>query len=128
MKKRILCIILTVCMVMSLLPTWVVAQELTHLSQVGKQDTALQSIAVQNIGPNEAEVENDLYEKISAQVSFIKLISDIEISGSLWIGYEVTLDLNGHVLKMADDVDGSVIVVSGRGLLTLIDGVSTAEH
>lgn len=128
MKKRILCIILTVCMVMSLLPTWVVAQELTHLSQVGKQDTALQSIAVQNIGPNEAEVENDLYEKISAQVSFIKLISDIEISGSLWIGYEVTLDLNGHVLKMADDVDGSVIVVSGRGHLTLIDGDSTAEH
>ena len=68
--------------VMLLLPTWVVAQEQTHLSHAGGQDTALQSIAVQSSGPTEAEVENDLYEKMSAQVSVITLISDIELGAT----------------------------------------------
>ena len=128
MKKRILSTILSLCMVLSLLPARVLAQELTHLSHAVVQETALRSVAVQNIGPNEAEVELDLYEKMSAQVSVIKLISDIELSGSLQIDYAVTIDLNGHVLKMGDIADGSVIKVNDGGHLTIIDSVPDAAH
>ncbi len=120
------------------------AQELTQLGQnsaytTGEdavpltygngQDTALlRSIALQNIGPNEAEEENDLHEKISAQVSVIKLIDDIELNGYLPIDYEVTIDLNGHALKMADNASGSVIKITNTGDLTIIDSNPKAEH
>ena len=91
MKKRILSTVLSLCMVLSLLPARVLAQELTHLSHAGWQDTVPQSVTVQSIGPNEVEVVNDLYEKMSAQVSVITLINDIELNGALRIDYAVTL-------------------------------------
>ena len=117
MKKRILSILLTLCMVICLVPVSVLAD-----------DTALRSVAVQNIGPNEAAVANDLYEKMSVQVSVIKLINDIELGGCLSIDYEVTIDLNGHVLKMADDSSGSVIKITKDGHLILTDGNPGAQH
>ena len=80
MKKRILSTILSLCMVLSLLPARVLAQELTHLSHAGWQDAGPQSSAPQRIGPTGGGVENDLYEKMSAQVSVITLISDIELT------------------------------------------------
>ena len=127
---------LTLCTLICLVPTGVFAEGETTEIVAAKQelvdalaeDTALRSVAVQSIGPNEAEVELDLYEKMSAQVSVIKLISDIELGGSLRVDYEVTIDLNGHVLKMADDADGSVIKIGSTGNLTLIDSNPTAEH
>ena len=115
MKKRSLSILLTSCMLLCIVPVSALAD-----------DTALRSVAVQSIGPNEAEVELDLYEKMSAQVSVIKLISDIELSGSLRVDYAVTIDLNGHVLKMGDIGDGSVIKVNDGGHLTIIDSNPTA--
>ena len=115
-------------MVLSLLPAQVVAQGLTHSPHAGGQDAAMQSIATQNIGPNEAEVANDLYEKKFAQVSTITLISDIELNGCFPIDWEVTIDLNGHVLKMSDIGDGSVLKVENGGHLTIIDSNPTAEH
>ena len=117
MKKRLLSILLTLCILLSIVPVSALAD-----------DTALRSVAVQSIGPNEAEVELDLYEKMSAQVSVIKLISDIELSGSLQVDYAVTINLNGHVLKMGDIADGSVIKVNDGGHLTLIDSAPDAEH
>ena len=136
MKKRLLSMFLTLCTLICLVPTGVFAGGETTEIVAAKQelvdaladDTALRSVAVQSIGPNEAEVANDLYEKISAQVSVIKLISDIELGICLPIDYEVTIDLNGHVLKMADDASGSVIVVGDKGDLTIIDSNPTAEH
>lgn len=117
MKKRILSILLTLCMVICLVPVSVLAD-----------DTALRSVAVQNIGYTEAAVANDLYEKMSLQVSVITLISDIELGGCLSIDYEVTIDLNGHVLKMADDSSGSVIKITKDGHLILTDGNPGAQH
>ena len=128
MKKRILSTILSLCMVLSLLPARVLAQELTHLSHAGWQDAVPQSIAPQSIGPTEAEVENDLYEKMSAQVSVITLISDIELNGALRIDYAVTIDLNGHALKMSDIASGSVFVIEDDGHLTLTDNNPGAQH
>ena len=115
-------------MVLSLLPARVLAQELTHLSHAGWQDAVPQSIAPQSIGPTEAEVENDLYEKMSAQVSVITLISDIELNGALRIDYAVTIDLNGHALKMSDIASGSVFVIEDDGHLTLTDNNPGAQH
>lgn len=117
MKKRSLSILLTLCMLLCIVPMSALAD-----------DTALRSVAVQSIGPNEAEVELDLYEKMSAQVSVIKLISDIELSGSLQVDHAVTINLNGHVLKMGNIADGSVIKVNDGGHLTIIDSNPTAEH
>ena len=49
MKKRLLSILLTLCILLCIVPVSALAD-----------DTALRSVAVQSIGPNEAEVELDL--------------------------------------------------------------------
>ena len=49
----------------------------------------------------------------------VRLTEDIEISETLVVTRDVTLDLNGHVLKMTGD--GSVLKVSGRATLTIQD-------
>ena len=49
----------------------------------------------------------------------VRLTEDIEISETLVVTRDVTLDLNGHVLKMTGDV--SVLKVSGRATLTITD-------
>ena len=136
MKKRMLSILLTLCMVLCLAPAGVFAEgEMTKKVKTEQElvdaladNTVLQSVAVQSIGPNEAEVENDLYEKMSLQVSVITLINDIELNGCLSIDYEVTIDLNGHVLKIADGSNDRVIKITKDGHLILTDGRSTAEH
>ena len=53
----------------------------------------------------------------------VQLTADIEISETLVVTRDVTLDLNGHVLKMTGD--GSVLKVSDRATLTIQD--SSAE-
>lgn len=53
------------------------------------------------------------------------LDKDVTISGTLTIEGTVTLDLNGHVLKMTGK--GSVIHVKS-GTLTLVDNNTSAEH
>ena len=114
MKKRLLSILLTLCMLLCIVPVSALAD-----------DTALRSIAVQNIGPNEAAIDTDLYEKMSARASLIKLVDDIDI-GTLSIDYEVTIDLNGHVLRAI--YGGSVIKIESTGDLTVIDSNPGAEH
>ena len=49
----------------------------------------------------------------------VRLTEDIEIRETLLVTRDVTLDLNGHVLKMTGD--GSVLKVSGRATLTIQD-------
>ena len=49
----------------------------------------------------------------------VRLTEDIEISETLVVTRDVTLDLNGHVLKMTGD--GSVLKVSDRATLTITD-------
>ena len=75
----------------------------------------------------EIEVENDLYEAMSAMAPSIKLIADITISG-IDVGWPLTIDLNGHVLHLHDYGSGSWIEVSHGGSLTIIDSDPTAKH
>lgn len=126
MKKSITALLMALCLALTLLPVQTLASS-PNTAYANDPDAA-QTIALQSIGPDEAEVELDLYEKMSAQVSVIKLIKDIELSGSLRVDYAVTIDLNGHVLKMGDIGDGSVIKIESTGHLTITDSDPTAEH
>ena len=56
----------------------------------------------------------------------VRLTEDIEISETLVVTRDVTLDLNGHVLKMTGD--GSVLKVSDRATLTITDSRPQNPH
>ena len=110
MKKRILSILLTLCMVLCLVPTTAFAAGETN---------------------RKVETEQELVAALAdGTADVIRLTKDIDISNSLTILRKVTLDLNGYVLKMTGS--GSVIILDNKsgitGDLTLIDSNPTAEH
>lgn len=60
-------------------------------------------------------------------VTSIQLAGNIDISSTLVVTKDVTLDLNGHVLRLKEDKSGSVIHVKS-GTLKLVDSNPSAEH
>ena len=110
MKKRILSILLTLCMLFCLVPTTAFAEGETN---------------------RKVETEQELVDALAdSSVDIITLKNDIAIGTPLTILRKVTLDLNGYVLKMTGS--GSVIILDNKsgitGDLTLIDSNPTAEH
>ena len=110
MKKRILSILLALCMLFCLVPTTAFAAGETN---------------------RKVETEQELVAALAdGTADVIRLTKDIDISSSLTILRKVTLDLNGYVLKMTGS--GSVIILDNKsgitGDLTLIDSNPTAEH
>ena len=110
MKKRILSILLTLCMLLCLTPTGVFAEGETN---------------------RKVETEQELVDALAdSSVDIITLKNDIAIGTTLTVLRKVTLDLNGYVLKMTGS--GSVIILDNKsgitGDLTLIDSNPTAEH
>ena len=110
MKKRILSILLTLCMVLCLVPTTAFAEGETN---------------------RKVETEQELVAALAdSSVDIITLKNDIAIGTTLTVLRKVTLDLNGYVLKMTGS--GSVIILDNKsgitGDLTLIDSNPTAEH
>lgn len=110
MKKRILSILLALCMVLCLVPITAFAEGETN---------------------RKVETEQELVDALADDTAdFIRLTKDIDISSSLTVLRKVTLDLNGYVLKMTGS--GSVIILDNKsgitGDLTLIDSNPTAEH
>lgn len=63
----------------------------------------------------------------NAAVTSIQLKGNIDISNTLVVTKDVTLDLNGHVLRLKEDKSGSVIHVKS-GTLKLVDSNPSAEH
>ena len=110
MKKRILSILMTLCMVICFVPTGVFAED----------------IAFKNVA-SAAELKNALAD---SSVPGIKLTSDIVTGEAFSVIRTVTLDLNGYMLKMTGN--DSVIRVEKKnykiGDLTLIDSRPTTEH
>ena len=98
MKKRILSIVLTLCMVLMLLPITVFAAN-----------------------GDAAELQNLLNGG-----GTVTLSKDYTIDTTLEVTKTVTLDLNGHVIKMTGS--GSVIKVGSGGDLTMTDSNDTATH
>ncbi|MGN0625549.1 MAG: InlB B-repeat-containing protein, partial [Oscillospiraceae bacterium] len=58
----------------------------------------------------------------------VTLDKDYTINTTLQVNNTVTLDLNGHVIRMSDSGSGSVLRVGGKGSLTLQDGDENASH
>ena len=110
MKKRILSILLTLCMVICFVPTGVFAED----------------IAFKNVA-SAAELKNALAD---SSVPGIRLTKDIVTGEAFSVTRTVTLDLNGYMLKMTGN--DSVIRVEKKnqkiGALTLIDSRPTTEH
>ena len=71
----------------------------------------------------------DLQSKLTAGGT-VKLEKDYTIDSTLEVTSlkGVTLDLNGHVIKMSDRGSGSVIKVNPGAILTLQDSSPTAVH
>ena len=110
MKKRILSILLALCMVLCLVPTTAFAEGETN---------------------RKIETEQELVNALAdSSADIITLKNDIAIGTTLTVLRKVTLDLNGYVLKMTGS--GSVIILDNKsgitGDLTLIDSNPTAEH
>ena len=63
----------------------------------------------------------DIYEALSVGGS-LKLLNDVEYSGSMDVAFDLVIDLNGYVLKM------NGIKVEKGGSLTIKDSRSDAEH
>ena len=110
MKKRILSILLTLCMVICFVPTGVFAED----------------IAFKNVA-SAAELKSALADD---SVPGIRLTKDIITDEAFSVTRTVTLDLNGYMLKMTEN--DSVIRVEKKnykiGDLTLIDSRPTTEH
>lgn len=106
MKKRILSCLMALALCMTLLPTAALAEGETikEVNSAPELKTAIET------GSN----------------SIVKLTGDIEIDTTLKVSREVTLDLNGKVLKMTGT--GSVIEVQNSGNLTLTDSNSNETH
>ena len=110
MKKRILSILLALCVLFCLVPTTAFAEGETN---------------------RKVETEQELVDALTdSSVDIITLKNDIAIGTTLTVLRKVTLDLNGYVLKMTGS--GSVIILDNKsgitGDLTLIDSNPTAEH
>ena len=110
MRKRILSILLTLCMLLCLVPTTAFAEGETN---------------------RKVETEQELVDALAdSSADIITLKNDIAIGTTLTVLRKVTLDLNGYVLKMTGS--GSVIILDNKsgitGDLTLIDSNPTAEH
>ena len=110
MRKRILSILLTLCMVLCLAPTGVFAEGETF----------------KNVA-SAAELKSALADD---SVPGIRLTSNIVTGEAFSVTRTVTLDLNGYMLKMTGN--DSVIRVEKKnhkiGDLTLIDSRPTTEH
>ena len=110
MKKRILSILLALCMLFCLVPTGVFAED----------------IAFKNVA-SAAELKNALAD---SSVPGIRLTKDIVTGEAFSVTRTVTIDLNGYMLKMTGN--DSVIRVEKKshkiGDLTLIDSRPSTEH
>ena len=109
MKKRILSILLALCMLFCLVPTTAFAE--------GEAN-------------RKVETEQELVDALAdSSVDIITLKNDIAIGTTLTVNRKVTLDLNGYVLRYADTTaNGSVFKIVSGGDLTVIDSRPDAEH
>ena len=69
----------------------------------------------------ERTVPSDIYEALSVGGS-LKLLNDVEYSGSMDVAFDLVIDLNGYVLKMTG------IKVENGAHLTIIDSRPDAVH
>ena len=124
MKRRLLPILMTLVLVCAL-PIWaafVTSEDVTN-------PLVCTAGAASPPEPAKVRTADELQSNITAGKS-VKLMADINITSTLKISRSLTLDLNGHVLKMTGD--GSVLYVKKDGThtvtLTITDSRSDTSH
>ena len=87
--------------------------------------TARWTLKAQEVS-NEQELTDALADSANGVV---RLTADITITAGLKIQHNVTVDLNGHVLRFDQSAQpGSIFRVTGGSTLTLTDSAPTATH
>ena len=99
------------------------------LADYGIQNTDGLVLHLLQVAWTDVDSATELTSKISsaATSSAIRLTGDIELSETLTISKNVILDLNGHVLSLAQGTTGSVIKITDGGL-TLTDSNTKSMH
>ena len=127
MKKRILSILLMCCMVLTLLPVTALAEDSAYT--VG-EDTGVSARALARTAGTKLKADNiDTYLANGLGDGVYTLAEDVTISGTLTVTGEATVDLNGYVLRYAEEADpDSIFRVAGGKTLTLTDSRPEAKH
>ena len=112
MKKRILSILLMCCMVLTLLPVQALAEDSAYT--VG-EDTGVSARALARTAGTKLKADNiDTYLANGLGGGVYTLAEDVTISGTLTVTGEATVDLNGYVLRYAEEAEpGSIFRVAG---------------
>ncbi len=152
MAKRLICIIISVLMVASLLPTSAFATsssgstnpEIVEISTVTEVEVLDEELTAECVVEEKAYDENygialasDDVEETSSTNSelpsadsdgVIKLEADYELTSQCVIGTSVTIDLNGHTITRAStNTTAGLIKVSSDATLTVKDTSSTGN-
>ena len=126
MKKRILSILLMCCMVLTLLPVQALAEDSAYT--VG-EDTSVSARALAGTAGTKLKADNiATYVANGLGSGVYTLAEDVTISGTLRVTGEATVDLNGYVLRYAEEADPDSIFRVEAGTLTLSDSRPQAEH
>lgn len=127
MKKRILSILLMCCMVLTLLPVTALAEDSAYT--VG-EDTGVSARALAGTAGTKLKADNiDAYVANGLGSGVYTLAEDVTISGTLRVTGEATVDLNGHILRYAEEAEpDSIFRVTSGSTLTLTDSRPEAEH
>lgn len=127
MKKRILSILLMCCMVLTLLPVTALAEDSAYT--VG-EDTSVSARALAGTAGTKLKADNiATYVANGLGSGVYTLAEDVTISGTLTVTGEATVDLNGYVLRYAEEAEpGSIFRVTGGKTLTMTDSRPAATH
>lgn len=127
MKKRILSILLMCCMVLTLLPVQALAEDSAYT--VG-EDTGVSARALAGTAGTKLKADNiATYIANGLGSGVYTLAEDVTISGTLRVTGEATVDLNGYVLRYAEEADpDSIFRVTSGSTLTLDDSDPAAAH
>lgn len=127
MKKRILSILLMCCMVLTLLPVTALAEDSAYT--VG-EDTGVSARALARTAGTKLKADNiDTYLANGLGDGVYTLAEDVTISGTLTVTGEATVDLNGYVLRYAEEAEpDSIFRVTGGKTLTMTDSRPAATH
>ena len=126
MKKRILSILLMCCMVLTLLPVQALAEDSAYT--VG-EDTGVSARALARTAGTKLKADNiATYIANGLGGGVYTLAEDVTISGTLRVTGEATVDLNGYVLRYAEEAEPGSIFRVEAGKLTLTDSRPAATH
>ena len=127
MKKRILGGLLALCMVLTLLPVQALAEDSAYT--VG-EDTSVSARALAGTAGTKLKADNiDAYVASGLGSGVYTLAEDVTISGTLRVTGGATVDLNGHILRYAEEAEpDSIFRVTSGSTLTLTDSRPEAEH